>query len=75
MIRTTVPPRCNKPAWWATAKGFYRSCAEHFPPDSMMGTETWINAHESGPDPWGPCDYPMDGLGAARYVKPQGGDR
>jgi hypothetical protein len=61
--RTSIPERCNRPAWRDYPNG-YRVCRDHAAmndPDQRLS-----------PDVLGPCDYPMDGLGAARYVRPVG---
>lgn len=59
-IRTAIPERCNKPAWRTYPNG-YRVCWDHArvnDPDETLH-----------PNSVGPCDYPMDGLGAAPYRK------
>jgi hypothetical protein len=55
MPRHTVPERCDRPAiGFANA---YRFCDEHVPPGII-----WESDYN------GRCDYPMDGLGAARMA-------
>lgn len=53
-----MPKRCDKPATAAMIKGGYRFCDEH-PPTDTTGSEPAE----------GPCDYPRDGLGAARHPR------
>ena len=57
--RNTIPPRCDAPAWWVAPNNGYAMCKAHaahgFP---MIRCGNGVK-----------CDYPMDGKGAARYVK------
>lgn len=67
MVRHSIPKRCDKPAAWYSPANGYRCCAEH-----LDETVPMTHAGEVGPDGCrGPCDYPMDGLGAARYERAQ----
>jgi len=57
--RDSIPPRCNAPAHYLSQNG-YRACPKHRAP----GMDPWPAL-----EPRETCDYPMDGKGAARYVK------
>ena len=61
MPRNSVPARCNAPATLLYANG-YRACLCHRDTASYP-------AEESRTVPYGPCDYPQDGLGAARLAR------
>jgi hypothetical protein len=63
LARYSIPPRCDRPATALYANG-YRACPTHVEP--VEPGDRWPQMHDG---PFGPCDYPMDGLGAARYVK------
>jgi len=57
-VRHEIPERCNRPAWRCYVNG-YRLCSEH--------AYTYNDPTAKCEYSEGPCDYPMDGLGAARY--------
>lgn len=58
LARYVVPQRCNAPASCHAANG-YRACPDHAIPETATACAA------------GTCDYPMDGLGAARISKPR----
>lgn len=60
MPRRTIPNRCNAPSLYYAPTNGYRSCDAHVLPGMLASSE-------AGPGPHGPCDYPLDGLGCARY--------
>jgi hypothetical protein len=55
-VRRQIPPRCNARASWIAVNG-YRACDEH-----ARGVAGWTE----DPDLHGRCDFPLDGLGAAK---------
>lgn len=59
--RDTIPERCDQPATWVSNNAGFRACSKHAA-DGMTSMSS---------DAPGPCDYPMDNLGAARYHKPE----
>jgi len=68
-VRHSIPERCNKNAWYIVPENGMRLCLEHRPvlwPDDKEWESLAANMV-------GPCDYPMDGLGTARYERARGG--
>ncbi len=59
MVRHTIPERCNKPARFYSVINGYRCCDDHHDGSPIIAESATVV---------GRCDYPMDGLGAAKYV-------
>lgn len=60
--RTEVPARCDATSVGFARSAYYRFCAEHVP-TNVNGIPLRGDYIRSTS---GRCDYPMDGLGAAR---------
>jgi len=59
MTRHSIPERCNRPAHRMADNG-YRTCPDH----ARINDPAFVLYENTV----GPCDYPMDGLGAAPYA-------
>jgi hypothetical protein len=66
-VRCSIPRRCNATALYFAPNG-YCLCREHWNLPTERQDVVWQDLREFGPlvDR---CDYPMDGLGAARYER------
>lgn len=52
-MKRKILPRCNEKAvWYSPANGF-RACRCHVRPGMLL-------CAEAGPEPFGPCDQPVD---------------
>jgi hypothetical protein len=59
--------RCDKPALWVAVSNGYRVCRDCYKSVDPLAVFQYLP--ESGPGPFGRCDRPVDGMGAASWPK------